>query len=244
MNKNIKKIVSMVAAFTIVAAMGLGAFSYFTDYATSTSDAVAGTFDIDLAHDIDLDGDLGILNPGDVHAFDFIVSNEAEKSADVYAVVTVTGTRAVGATAKTASPYKLLVNGSAAKFEDSAEVAKVVKSGNADGKQDYTTYVYTLPVNELSGSIEEITGKADSYKYEYEIGMDIDALNEWEGSKVDVKIEIFAKQHENTDHVTDSFETANGAWETAVRAEIGDAENDPTDTNAAAKTWQKGAKNP
>lgn len=238
MNKNIKKIISMVAAFAIVAAMGLGAFSYFTDYATSTDTAVAGTFDIDLAHDIDLDGNLGILNPGDVHAFDFTVSNEAQKSADIYAIVTVEGTRVDGAEAKTDSPYVLLANGSPVNFvKNTAEVAK-----DAD-RSTTTKYTYVLPVNELSGSVEEIEGKDASYKYEYEIGMDINALNEWEGSTVAVTIEVFAKQHENTDHVSDTFVDAKGstAWESQVRAEIGDAENDPVDTNDNAKIWKKGA---
>lgn len=221
MNKNIKKIISMVAAVAIIATVGLGAFSYFTDYATSTDKAVAGTFDIDLAHNIDLDGALDILNPGDVHAFDFTVSNEAQKSADIYAIVTVTGTPASGVTAVTPSPYKLLANGSDVNFEDTAEVTTVAKNGN--------TYVYTLPVNQLSGSKETIDGKEASYKYEYEIGMDFDALNEWEGSEVDVKIEIFAKQHENTAAV------AQDAWKAQVEAEI--STTDPVDTNAAAKTW-------
>ena len=222
MSKNIKKIVSMVAAFAIIAAMGLGAYAYFTDYATQSMTTYAGTFDIALNHSIDLDGEINIINPGDVAAFDFTVTNMAEKSADIYAVVTVTATGKDGLTPGTASPYKLLVDGSTVNFEDKAEVGSFGTNVGSVKKDGSYKYIYTLPVNTLSGSIEK-DGAADAYTYQYELGMDIDALNEWEGSKVDVSIEIFAKQHRNTDAVTTDL----ARWETAVRAEI--ESTDPVD---------------
>lgn len=232
MSKNIKKIVSMVAAFAIVAAMGIGAYAYFTDYATDTNTATAGTFDIDLTHSIDLDGTAtnpAILNPGDVHAFDFTVTNTEQKSADVYAVVTVKGIPAAGVTAKTASPYKLLKDGSAKNFEDAAEVTDV----KVEKSSDNLTYIYTLPVKELSGSVEKIDATDKTFTYAYEFGMDIDALNEWEGSTVEVKIEVFAKQHENTTGVTTDL----AKWEAAVRAEIDST--DPKDVNTDNKWADK-----
>lgn len=186
-----KKFVALLAVAAIATTMCMGVVSYFTDYETKELDANAGTLDVSLTESIDLDGTIGIVNPGDVAPFDFTVKNEAEKSADVYAVVTVTGTP-VGA-ATTASPYKLLVNGTEAGFEDAAEVATVAKDGNV--------YTYTLPLKALVGSVEndaDLDGTIGEFKYEYEIGMDIDALNEWQDSTVDVKIEVFAKQHRNT----------------------------------------------
>lgn len=228
-----KKILSVAAIFVIASTMVIGAFSYFTDYASETKSATAGSFGIELEHEIDIDGAVGILNPGDVYSFDFTVKNTKQKAADVYAVVTVTGTpyhvttyedenskRGEEIITNTASPYKLLENGSTACFADSAEMERDSTSTNR-------TYVYVLPVKELSGTVETIDGKGTEVTYEYEFGMDIDTMNDWVMSTVDVKIEIYAKQHENTADISQTD------WKSAVEAQL----ETPAEIMGWAESW-------
>lgn len=195
-----KKLVALCSAIVLAVTAITGVMAYFTDYETQSVDAKAGTLGVKLEQNIDITNGLDIVNPGDVAPFDFTVTNTDEKSADVYAVVTVTGKPRAGVTASTDSPYKLLANGSAVNFDaTTAEVTTVEK----DGKY---TYIYTLPVNAdvaggLIGSVEKDAtkdGTVNAVTYEYEIGMDKAAINEWQDSTVDVKIEVFAKQHRNT----------------------------------------------
>lgn len=186
MNKNIKKIVSVVAVFAIVAVLGMGAFSYFTDYATSTKSANAGTLDITLSGVTqDLTNGLTIMNPGDSNDFKFVATNAAEKAADVKAVITVTTTDKAGnALPMTESDrqYKITAN-------DGTELTGV-QSGNV--------CVYTIDDIVLSGSIE-LDGLSNSHTYDYQIKMDEEANNAWQDSNVSVKVELYAKQHRNTD---------------------------------------------
>lgn len=199
MNKNVKKIVSMVAAIAIVAAMGLGAFSYFTDYATATKTANAGTLDVTLSGvTSDLTNGLGIMNPGDSNDLKFTVTNAAEKAADVKAVITVTTTDSKGNAlnmTETDRQYKITAN-------DGTELTGV-QSGNVT--------VYTIDDVVLSGKIE-LDGLSNATTYDYQIKMDEDANNAWQDSNVSVKIEVYAKQHRNTETMAADWHT-NGAMD-------------------------------
>lgn len=195
--KNIKKMVSIVAIVAIVAVVGLGAFSYFTDYATTTLDkANAGTLNIKLS-DVteDLTDGLGILNPGDSNDLTFKVANTAEKSADVKAVITVTATDAAGTAKNMTSIHEYKVTDN-----EGTELA--------DGDLTDNVLVYTVDGTVLSGSVEE-DGTAAEFVYDYQLVMDAACKNEWQDSNVEVKVEIFAKQHRNTSagwDLIDSFE--------------------------------------
>lgn len=191
MNKNIKKIISMVAAFAIVAAMGLGAFSFFNDYATASVESEAGTLDIALTQAIVLDDASkdGIINPGDKFDFNFNIANSGSKSVDTQTVITLVSSVEMS----DAHEYRLM-NG-----------ADELATGAL--QSDKKTIIYTLPVQVLNGSVEEETGAnaigATEVDHAYTFVFDLEAGNDFQGSTVDVKIEVFAKQHRNTESVTE-----------------------------------------
>lgn len=197
MNKNIKKIVSMVAAIAIIGAMGLGAFSYFTDYATSSKTANAGTMDITLSGVTqDLTNGLTIMNPGDSNNFEFTVTNAAEKSVDVKAVITVTTTDKDGnALNMNADDHQYKIT-----TDDGTELTGVLTNN---------VIVYTIDDIALIGSVEKEAsdGTAASHKYDYQIKMDEQANNTWQDSNVSVKVEVYAKQHRNTESITGNWHT-------------------------------------
>lgn len=227
----IKQLLSMAAIVVICVTLIIGAYSYFTDYDHATLTAEVGTPDIVLEQTIDINGEADILNPGDVFPFDFKVKNIGEKAADIFAVITVIGKPYYKVTEETEntisgekydptepSPYKLLVDGAAVCFEDSSEVER--DSSSTDRK-----YIYVFPVEQLSGTIETIEGKSTEISYNREFGMDIDAPNDWGLSTVRVTIEIFSKQHANTDSVTQD------EWKAAIRTEFGDVNDNLLPSN-------------
>ena len=178
--KSTKKIVTCCASIAMIATLMMGAFSYFTDYQTKTLQASAGTLELALTDaTADLTAGLTILNPGDANELTFTASNTGEKSMDVKAVITVTADKAMS---ESDHQYKVTKNGSA-----------LNGSLSADGK----TLVYTVDDIVLSGSIEE-DGDSKTHKYDYLFEMDADANNSWQDSNVEVKIELYAKQHRNT----------------------------------------------
>ena len=223
--KNSKRIISIVAIIAIALTMAFGAFSYFTDYATATVESKAGTLDILLTEDIDLDDDIDILNPGDTAPVDFTVTNEGEKSADIMTVITVWATDAGGNELDMTDAnldgvaddpdviddhvYRIIgANGDELAY--TVEGNKVIYTIGGDGNANNGAVT-------LNGTIEEEDGVAvTSYTYEYDFEMDADALNAWQATNVHVKVEVFAKQHRNTDagwNLIDTFEvsdTVNG----------------------------------
>jgi len=187
-----------------VAALGMGAMSYFTDWKEAdTTQTHAGTVEATLdLQTKDLDGDLGLINPGDVTPFNFVITNTGEKSIDVKPVITIKSDKAMN--------------------PDDMEF-KIVKENKADGSEtlidtvgdvvmssDNKVATYTIADSPLAGSVErDVTkdGSTENTKeYTYYFAFDEDAKNNMQGAKLDVKVEMYAKQHRNTqtDHVKDS----------------------------------------
>lgn len=195
MKKNTKKSVSIVAVIVIIATMSMGAYAYFTDYATSTKTATAATLDVILMDvTTDLTAGKGIIIPGESNDLKFTVANVAEKAVDIKAVITVTATNGSGEVmgmSESDREYKITTN-------DGIELK---------GSQVAGSTVYTVEDIALSGSAEkDILPKAGIITtYDYQIEMDEDAGHEWQGSNVLVKIEIYAKQRSNTEHMTDDW---------------------------------------
>lgn len=178
--KTTKKIVTSCASIAIIATLMMGAFSYFTDYQTKTLQASAGTLDLEMTDATeDLTAGLTILNPGDANELTFTASNTGEKSMDVKAIITVTADQAMN---ESDYQYKITKGGTAL---------------NGTLSDDSKVLVYTIDDVTLSGSVEE-DGDDTSYKYDYLFEMDADADNSWQNSDVEVKIELYAKQHRNT----------------------------------------------
>lgn len=178
--KTTKKIVTSCASIAIIATLMMGAFSYFTDYQTKTLQASAGTLDLEMTDATeDLTAGLTILNPGDANELTFTASNTGEKSMDVKAIITVTADQAMN---ESDYQYKITKGGTAL---------------NGTLSDDSKVLVYTIDDVTLSGSVEA-DGDDTSYKYDYLFEMDANADNSWQNSDVEVKIELYAKQHRNT----------------------------------------------
>lgn len=193
MNK--KRVTRVTATVLAVSALSVGAFSYFTDYASKEVSATAGTMNMKLTESIDIDGTLNILNPGDVHEFDFKVANTGSKSMDVKHVITL-----VSSNKLTAADHEYKIT-----LDDGTEVAGELQ---ADGK----TIIYTVDDGlVLDGTTEkDATPAATTKDYAYKFKMDENAKNAFQGSTVSVKLELFAKQHRNTTtgwSLIDTYET-------------------------------------
>lgn len=194
MRVKFRRIISLVAAIAILATMGLGAFSYFTDYATSSKTANAGTLKIELS-DIteDLTNGLTIMNPGDSNPLSFKVTNVAEKSVDVKAVLTIT------------TKDK---NGNSLDMSESDHEYKItdLEGTELQGVLANNIITYTVDDVTLNGSIEKEDGvNANNHTYNYMFSMDSKARNAWQGSVATLKIDIFAKQHRNTESVGENW---------------------------------------
>lgn len=195
MKKENKKRIIMGTSFMMTLCLGMGAFSYFTDYESKELTAKAGTLkmEIDKGATSDLTNGLTILNPGDSNPLQFTVNNIGEKSMDVKAVITVT------------SSLPMNVNDHEYKVTDD----KGVELTNAALSNQNKTITYTIDDVVLAGKIEE-DSEADkqmekSHAYNYKFKMDEEAKNAFQGSNVSVKIETFAKQHRNTSTVGDDW---------------------------------------
>lgn len=202
MNKN--RLIRGTALAVCIAALGIGAISYFTDYKSAdTTQTHAGTVEATLdLQTKDLDSALGIINPGDVTPFNFVITNTGEKSIDVKPVITIKSDRAMN--------------------PDDMEF-KLVKENKADGTETVIDTVgtvvmsegnkvatYTITDSPLAGSVEKdqsTDGATENSKtYNYYFAFDEDAKNNMQGATLDVSVEMFAKQHRNTetDHAKDS----------------------------------------
>lgn len=195
--KNTKKIIAIISVVAILSVCCLGAFSYFTDYATTSLTANAGTLNVKMTDvTTDLTDGLNILNPGDSNDLSFKVTNTAEKSADIKAVITVTTTDNAGNAKNMTADHEYKVT--------DGEGTELTGS-----QLENNVLTYTIDGTVLSGSVEE-DGTAADHTYDYQFVMDEDCKNTWQDSNVSVKIEIFAKQHRNTDagwNLISEFET-------------------------------------
>lgn len=201
-NKN--RLIRGTALAVCIAALGIGAISYFTDYKSAdTTQTHAGTVEATLDLETkDLDGALGIINPGDVTPFNFVITNTGEKSIDVKPVITIKSDRAMN---PDDMEFKLVKENKADGTETLIDtVGKVVMS---EGNKVAT---YTITDSPLAGSVENdqsTDGATETSKtYNYYFAFDEDAKNNMQGATLDVSVEMFAKQHRNTetDHAKDS----------------------------------------
>lgn len=202
MNKN--RLIRGTALAVCIAALGIGAISYFTDYKSAdTTQTHAGTVEATLdLQTKDLDGALGIINPGDVTPFNFVITNTGEKSIDVKPVITIKSDRAMN---PDDMEFKLVKENKADGTETLIDtVGRVVMS---EGNKVAT---YTITDSPLAGSVERdqsTDGATENSKtYNYYFAFDEDAKNNMQGATLDVSVEMFAKQHRNTetDHAKDS----------------------------------------
>ena len=88
-----KKVASVLLATSALGILGVGSFAYFTDRASTSVEANAGT--VQLTPDwstiklTDEDGQ-DIYNPGDARALKFTISNDGNKSVDVRTTIKLT----------------------------------------------------------------------------------------------------------------------------------------------------------
>lgn len=193
-NENKKRVVRGTAVALCVSALGFGAMSYFTDYTSRDLHAKAGTLTMDIPNATsDLTNGLTIINPGDSNPLDFTVRNTGEKSMDVKAVITVTAPIAFNE-----KDHEFKVTTPAGAELGVTELSTTAPEISTDKK----TLTYTIKDVALAGSIEKdmkTDGATENTKaYNYKFVMDEDAKNAWQGKQADVKIEVYAKQHRNT----------------------------------------------
>lgn len=182
--KNTKRrLIRGAAVAAAISALSMGAFSYFTDYKTADITGTAGTLTTTMTGvTTDLTKGLTILNPGDSNPLQFTVNNTGNKSADIKAKITVKAEKAF-----TDADHEYKVTDASGK-----ELAGVLST-------DKKTITYTIDDVILNGSVETESGSTKtSHMFDYRFAMDQDAKNAWQGTKVDVKVETFAKQHRNT----------------------------------------------
>lgn len=182
-----KKFLTCCASIAMIATLMTGAFSYFTDYQTKVLQASAGTLELALTDATeDLTAGLTILNPGDANELTFTAKNTGEKSMDVKAVITVTADKPMD---ESDPQYKITKNGT-------------ILSGSLSS--DHKSCVYTVDDVVLNGSVEA-DGNSKTHTYDYLFEMDADANNSWQDSNVEVKIELYAKQHRNTSELSSDW---------------------------------------
>lgn len=181
-NKN--RLIRGTALAVCIAALGIGAISYFTDYKSAdTTQTHAGTVEATLdLQTKDLDGALGIINPGDVTPFNFVITNTGEKSIDVKPVITIKSDRAMN---PDDMEFKLVKENKADGTETLIDtVGKVVMS---EGNKVAT---YTITDSPLAGSVENdqsTDGATENSKtYNYYFAFDEDAKNNMQGATLDV----------------------------------------------------------
>ena len=188
-NKKVTKRQVVTAGAAALAAVGVlgGTLAYFTDYDSKDLSVKAGTLKMEIADaTTDLTNGLTIINPGDSNPLTFTVNNTGEKSMDIKAVMTV---KAPQAFTEDDHEYKITT-------PEGTELNGVLS-------EDKQTITYTIDDVALAGSVEadqSLDGSTEtSHKYDYKFAMDEDAKNNWQDVTSDVKIEVFAKQHRNTD---------------------------------------------
>ena len=195
------------AVAVCVLALGAGAMSYFTDYKSAdTTQTHAGTVEatLDLKTKdmtVGMDGEsLGIINPGDITPFNFDVTNTGEKSIDIKPVITITSSQAMN---PADMEFKIV------KASDGSETL-IETNGEVSMSKDNKTATYTLKDYSLAGSVEKDQTKdgntANTKAHTYFFMMDKDSKNNMQSATVDIKVEMYGKQHRNTqtDHVKDS----------------------------------------
>lgn len=195
------------AVAVCVLALGAGAMSYFTDYKSAdTTQTHAGTVEatLDLKTKdmtVGMDGEsLGIINPGDITPFNFDVTNTGEKSIDIKPVITITSSQAMN---PADMEFKIV------KASDGSETL-IETNGEVSMSKDNKTATYTLKDYSLAGSVEKDHTKdgntATTKAHTYFFMMDKDSKNNMQSATVDIKVEMYGKQHRNTqtDHVKDS----------------------------------------
>ena len=208
MNKN-KKIASILMATTALGVLGVGSFAYFTDRADTSVQATAGTVDLTPNFSginlLDAEGQ-DILNPGDMRAFNFSMTNDGNKSVDVRTTLKLT------------SSVKMTDENGQAQFElyNKNDVEEVVGEGYKPKEgakpiavremaSDGMSITYKIPDYVLNG---KDTGKGaeteteangqTSYTYDYVLVMRGTSTNEFQNASVKVDVLAEAKQHRNT----------------------------------------------
>lgn len=201
MSKTTRKRISVALAVVCCLSLIVGSLAYFTDQEHQTASAKAGNIDLvftdtslaaestgDSVQAIDqvwengkLVVDGGVLNPGDVIDMDYKVANAGEKSIDVKQIITLTSDVALTEDAK---EYTITVAGQT-----------IEPTVSNEGK----TLTYNLENIVLNGSIETEDG-VNVIEKEYDVAMNFAkaALNEFMDSNVTVQLDIYAKQHRNT----------------------------------------------
>ena len=185
-----KKMVAMVAAVAIFASLCVGAYSYFTDYATTYAKGTAGTLEIKVT-DVTPEWGSGelLMIPGIPQDFSFTVENVAEKSVDVKSVISFTFDREI-----TASAPEIIIsdmNGNPLDVE--------LSNGNK-------TMTLTAADVVLNGSKETESGVSSlSTVYSYKITFSEDADVSWQGFSMNGKLEVYAKQHRNTEDMASDW---------------------------------------
>ena len=217
MNKTAKRNLKIGAGVAALAFTIGGSFAYFTDYADTSASGTAGTVDITLdATGIVLTDELGqdILNPGDMRAVSYSVTNDGNKSIDVRTTITVTSSVAMNKEADQAEfeIYKLadveLVEGEGYKPVEGA-MPLAVKSISEDGK--VITYKPADIILNGTGDIREteadvltsgtnvtVSEAGDSVAFDYVLVFKGEASNDFQAATVSIDLLVEAKQHRNT----------------------------------------------
>lgn len=182
MNKFILKAIACVAA---IAAIGSVSFAYFTDRAYTESSGISGTLSIDA--NVDTEGKI-IIFPGKTYDISTSVRNTGSKSADIRVEVTLNTDN------YTLRNYaKFLIDGQPVKGE-SGVIGNVRYE-----KASYDTYYFESTVN---GSVEKEDGvDTNTFSPNIQLCFTEECLNSG-ASFLETRIDVYAKQHRNTNDET------------------------------------------
>lgn len=215
MQANIKNRNRVTKALAIgcVAALAVSSLALFTDRATGTGSATAGTLELALDEIVETSGNTQNwstvaaastdVKPGDYIDVNYKLTNVGNKSADVKEQIKLTSSVAMDANDMEFAIYKLAdleKNDYGRWVPKTGKTPVVTPTLSADG----LTAIYELPQFILNGDVNDAvreieTNGEDAHVTDYVILFNQTADNEFMGAKLKMDYIAQAKQHRNTE---------------------------------------------
>lgn len=194
-----RKSIAFVLAVVSIFALMVGSFAFFTDRIEASTQATAGTLDLQLS--AISTSKATNFKPGEGITINFTLSNLGNKSADVLETLVLESTVAMSATTEfdlyAASDVVLDANGVVTSIKSGAQPLKV-RSVNAAGTQ----ITYKIPEFILdgtgNGAETETSSLGTSKTSSYVLVFRTHAGNNFQSTTVNLYYEAQAKQHRNT----------------------------------------------
>lgn len=214
--KTTKKRITTLVSVACAGLMLVGSFAFFTDRVEETATGTAGNIDLVFTDaskaDVNTAGDSqtndqdnvwtngivkagDVMNPGDSYDMSYTLSNDGSKSIDVKQQFIITSDEAM---TEGATEYNITVNGKT-----------LTPTLSADGK----TLTYEMTEYDVLAGDVEADGE-EFITYNTKLAFELAAKNKFMDNNITVALNVWAKQHRNTNNAADweniaTFETVN-----------------------------------